>query len=104
MPSRVDGSGFGEGFGIVYVEAGARGLPVVAGNVGGAVDAVVDGETGLLVDPESPEEVANALSDLLLDRARAQRMGRAGWEHARSFSWGRTASEVEAVLDALTAA
>ena len=58
MPSRVEPGGAGGGFGIAYVEAGAHGLPVVAGNVGGALDAVVDGETGLLVDPENPEAVA----------------------------------------------
>ena len=53
MPSRLpaDGRG-GEGFGIVYLEAAARGVPVVAGAVGGALDAVADGATGLLVDPE----------------------------------------------------
>jgi phosphatidyl-myo-inositol dimannoside synthase len=103
MPSRLEASGAGEGFGIVYVEAGAQGLPVVAGNVGGALDAVADGETGLLVDPESPRAVADALIDLLADRERARRMGRAGWEHARARSWTRVAAEVEAVLDAVTA-
>ncbi len=51
MPARLppDGVG-GEGFGIVFLEAAAHGLPAVGGNVGGVVDAVVDGETGLLVD------------------------------------------------------
>jgi phosphatidylinositol alpha-1,6-mannosyltransferase len=63
MPSRlVDGAG--EGFGIAYVEAGAQGLPVVAGRVAGALDAVIDGETGLLVDPEDHVAVADALSSL----------------------------------------
>ncbi len=102
MPSRVEPGGAGEGFGISYVEAGAQGLPVVAGDVGGALDAVVDGETGLLVDPVSPEAVAGALVELLQDRERAKRMGRAGWEHARSLSWDQAASSVEAVLTALT--
>lgn len=99
MPSRIEGKGVGEGFGIAYVEAGAQGLPVVAGNAGGALDAVVDGETGLLVDPENPQAVADALSVLLEDRERARQMGRAGWEHARSLSWARTASEIEGLLD-----
>lgn len=104
MPSRVDGFASGEGFGIAYIEAGAHGLPVVGGNVGGASDAVIAGETGLLIDPESPEAVANALCELLLDPSRARAMGQAGWEHARLLSWNRTASEVEAVLDEVTAA
>lgn len=103
MPSRIDGRGAGEGFGIVYVEAGAHGLPVVAGNVGGALDAVIHGRTGLLVDPESPEAVAAALTTVLQDRDRARQMGRAGWVHARSLSWARTASEVERVLDEVCA-
>src|SRR5262249_49937080 len=101
MPSRVDRDGAGEGFGIVYAEAGARGLPVVAGNAGGAVDAVVDGETGLLVDAESPVAVARALTSILLDHAKATRMGRAGWERARTHSWARSAAELEDFIDEL---
>ncbi len=55
MPSRLPAGGFaGEGFGIAYLEAGAYGKPVVAGNVGGALDSVSDGESGLLVDPTDP--------------------------------------------------
>src|SRR5207249_10983994 len=48
----------GEGFGLVFIEAGAAGLPVVAGRAGGTTEAVVDGETGLLVDPEDPDDIA----------------------------------------------
>jgi phosphatidylinositol alpha-1,6-mannosyltransferase len=104
MPSRIERDGAGEGFGIVYVEAGAQGLPVVAGNVGGAADAVVAGETGLLVDPESSQAVADALVQLLLDRERALRMGRAGWTRARSLSWSHAAAQVEAVLSEVVGA
>ncbi len=104
MPSRLDDRGSGEGFGIVYVEAAAHGLPVVAGRVGGAVDAVVDGETGLLVDPEDDAAVADAIASLLLDRERALRIGNAGWRRARTLSWARTADDVERVLDEVTAA
>jgi phosphatidylinositol alpha-1,6-mannosyltransferase len=78
MPSRLDEHGGGEGFGIVYLEAGARGLPVVAGNVGGATDAVVHGETGLLIDPTDPDAVAGAIVALLTDKDRARSMGEAG--------------------------
>lgn len=99
MPSRLPaGKAAGEGFGIVYLEAGVHGLPVVAGNVGGAVDAVVDGETGLLVDPTSSVAVADALTELLLDRGRARRMGEAGKAWARRFDWAPIAARVEDVL------
>ena len=85
MPSRLPAGGFaGEGFGIVYLEAGAYGKPVVAGNVGGAVDAVLDGETGLLVDPTDALEVADAITRLLLDEQLATRLGGAGADRART--------------------
>jgi phosphatidyl-myo-inositol dimannoside synthase len=99
MPSRlpVRGQG-GEGFGIVYLEAGAHSLPVVAGNVAGALDAVVDGETGLLVDPTSPGAVSDAISGLLLDPERADTLGRAGAARAAEFAWPKIAARVENLL------
>jgi phosphatidylinositol alpha-1,6-mannosyltransferase len=101
MPSRLPGEGrAGEGFGIVYLEAGTYGKPVVAGNVAGAVDAVVDGETGLLVDPASPTEVAAAITRLLLEPQLARRMGAAGAAHASGFAWPLIAERVQRVLDA----
>jgi phosphatidyl-myo-inositol dimannoside synthase len=99
MPSRLPAGGFaGEGFGIVYLEAGAYGKPVVAGNVGGALDAVRDGETGLLVDPLDPLALAEALTTLLLDRELAGRLGAAGRVWAQEHSWPRVVARVEAVL------
>jgi phosphatidylinositol alpha-1,6-mannosyltransferase len=105
MPSRLPPSGTegGEGFGIVYLEAGLQALPVVAGAVGGALDAVVHEETGLLVDPTSSEELADALADLLLDADRAARLGHAGARWARSFSWERMNSGVHGILDRVLA-
>lgn len=67
-----------EGFGITYLEANAAGVPVVGGRSGGVVDAVVHGETGLLVPPEDPEAVAAALIGLLTDPAGRRRLGAAG--------------------------
>jgi phosphatidylinositol alpha-1,6-mannosyltransferase len=99
MPSRLpQGAGAGEGFGIVYLEAGAYGKPVVAGNVGGALDAVIDGETGLLVDPTDTHAVGAALTRLLLEKDLAARLGAAGAEHARRFAWPRIVERVRAVL------
>jgi phosphatidyl-myo-inositol dimannoside synthase len=99
MLSRLDAVGSGEGFGIVYVEAGRLGLPVVAGRVAGALDAVVDGETGILVDPEDHVQAADAIVSLLSDAELARRLGAAGLEHARAHSWRQAAAGVEEVLD-----
>ena len=67
-----------EGFGIVFLEAAAAGVPQVAGDSGGASEAVVDGQTGLVVaDPGDPGAVAEALRSLLADPGRRRRMGRA---------------------------
>ncbi|HXP71538.1 MAG TPA: glycosyltransferase family 4 protein [Candidatus Dormibacteraeota bacterium] len=71
----------GEGFGIVYLEAMARGKPVVGPRVGAPAEFIRDGEHGLLVDPASANELAGALIELLADPERARRMG----EAARQF-------------------
>jgi phosphatidylinositol alpha-1,6-mannosyltransferase len=99
MPSRVDEHGAGEGFGIAYIEAGAHGLPVVGGRVAGALDAVIDGETGVLVDPEDPAAVAEALTRLLREPGLARQMGLAGRRRALELSWPRAAAQVESVHD-----
>jgi phosphatidyl-myo-inositol dimannoside synthase len=105
MPSRVPESGIGgEGFGIAYVEAGAHGLPVVAGDRGGACDAVRDGETGLLVDAADPAAVARALISLLTDPDLALRLGAAGVARAEELAWPRVAGAVEGLLSELVAA
>lgn len=68
----------GEGFGLVFIEAAAAGLPVVAGKAAGAEEAVEDGKGGLLVEPDDPSEVAAAIVRLLSDRHLAQTMGERG--------------------------
>jgi phosphatidylinositol alpha-1,6-mannosyltransferase len=105
MPSRMPAGRYaGEGFGIVYLEANAHGCPVVAGGVGGAVDAVVDGKTGLLVDPEDHIAVGNALVELLRDPQRQREMGAAGARRAADFAWPRVASRVEALIASVVTA
>jgi len=99
MPSRLPPSGLGgEGFGIVYMEAAARGLPVVAGAVGGALDAVRDGETGLLVDPTSPAAVAVALARIINDRSLAEAMSVAARRHAATYAYPLIGQRVAAAL------
>jgi phosphatidylinositol alpha-1,6-mannosyltransferase len=72
-----------EGFGIVFLEAAACGVPQVAGRSGGSVDAVVDGETGfVLKDPRNPEELAERIDVLLSDEERRKKMGMAARKRA----------------------
>jgi phosphatidylinositol alpha-1,6-mannosyltransferase len=100
MLSRVSAlDGAGEGFGVAYVEAAAHGKPVVAGRAGGSVDAVLDGVTGLLPDPQSVPEVADALVTVLTDRELARRLGEAGRQRvATDLSWREIGRRVEVVL------
>jgi len=94
-----------EGFGIVYLEANAAGLPVVAGASGGAVDAVVDGRTGFLVDPVDPDAIAGAILRLLEDPELRRRLGSFGRERAtESFSWERMAGRLERLTGEVGAA
>jgi phosphatidylinositol alpha-1,6-mannosyltransferase len=102
MPSRLPLDGGGEGFGMVYLEAAVHGLPSVAGDVAGAVDAVVHGETGLLVDPTNHVAVADALTDLLASPETAERLGRAASKRARQFAWPTVSRRVEDVLLGVT--
>ena len=71
-----------EGFGIVFVEAAACGVPAVAGRSGGAHEAVVDAETGFVVDPHDVTEIRHALDRLLRDDALRARLGAAARERA----------------------
>lgn len=91
MPSRLEkenGKYSGEGFGIVYLEANACKKPVIAGGYGGSVEAVVDGETGILVDPDNIDEIANSIIKLLLDKKLAKEIGRKGRERMlKEFSY-----------------
>jgi glycosyltransferase involved in cell wall biosynthesis len=81
-----------EGFGLVYLEAAAHGLPVVAHAIGGVAEAVLDGTTGILVEPDRPAQLAAAFEKLIHDEALRARLGAAGRAWARRNSWEQSAS------------
>lgn len=96
MPSLTDSEKMlGEGFGIAYIEAAAFGRPAIAGRGGGATEAVLDGVTGLLVDPQSVEEIARAILTLLTHDDLRQRLGAQAQMRAhREFSFDRFRQQV----------
>lgn len=100
MPCRTRGGGLDvEGLGIVYLEASACGVPVVAGRSGGAPETVLDDQTGLVVDGTSETEIVDAVAGLLTDRPRASAMGVRGrnWVLDR-WRWEDLARGMEQVL------
>jgi phosphatidyl-myo-inositol dimannoside synthase len=101
MPSRVPARGAGEGFGIVFLEAGRWGVPSVTGNEGGAAEAVIDDVTGIHVDPRDHVAVADAISRLLEDDELRARYGAAARERAAQLSWAEMARAVEQVLESV---
>jgi phosphatidylinositol alpha-1,6-mannosyltransferase len=82
-----------EGFGIVYLEAGLAGKPVVAARVGGVADAVEDGVTGLLTDG-SPEALRRAVERLLAEPQLAAKLGEQGRRRVQAFSWQAQAAKI----------
>ena len=90
-----------EGFGLVLVEAEASGLPVVATAAAGTLDAVRHGETGILVERKNVDCLARALSGLLRDPALKSRMGKAGSEYARKYSWKRVSDAYAGLYESI---
>jgi len=83
-----------ESQGIVLLEAMAAGLPIVASNIDGFAGVVTHGVEGLLVRPEDPQALANALIEVLSDQERRQAMGSRGRERAQYYSWDRVSQQV----------
>ncbi|MGV9456509.1 glycosyltransferase family 4 protein [Streptomyces sp. NPDC003635] len=100
MPCRTRRRGLDvEGLGIVYLEASATGLPVVAGDSGGAPDAVLDGETGWVVRGGSPEQAADRITALLGDPELRRRMGERGREWVEEkWRWDLLAEKLKTLL------
>jgi phosphatidylinositol alpha-1,6-mannosyltransferase len=102
MPSREYSQVDAEGFGIVYLEAGACGKPAIGGRSGGTPDAILDGETGLLVGPGDREDIANAIIKILSDDNLARQLG----ENARrriseKFQWKFASRSLEGLIKEL---
>ncbi len=102
LPAIVDSKGDTEGLGVVLIEAMQSGLPVVASNVGGIPDVVIDGETGILVPEKDPESLAKAFQKLesdssfekLLVEGASKRIG-------ECFDWKKIAERQIAVYRSL---
>ncbi|RMG68364.1 MAG: glycosyltransferase family 1 protein [Calditrichaeota bacterium] len=100
--SRQEGDLNVEGFGLVLLEAGACGVPVVAGRSGGIPDAVADGESGFLVDPLNVNEICRRLQGLLADPQLRRRMGEKGRTLAVSrFNWANICAAMGEQLEKL---
>ena len=100
MPCRTRGAGLDvEGLGIVFLEASATGVPVVAGRSGGAPETVQDGVTGRVVDGLNVDEIATAISEILADPERAAEMGAAGrrWI-VDNWQWRSQAARLDGLL------
>ena len=92
-----------EGFGIVFLEAAAAGVPQVAGRSGGAHEAVSDGETGIVLDPATPHAAAEAIGTLLDDRVLRARMGAAAQHRAvTTFSYDLLADQLREAIEKMS--
>ena len=99
LPTREE-PGDIEGFGLVFLEAGACEKPVIGARAGGVVDAISDGVTGLLVPPDDPSRLAEAMLELLSNRARAEAMGHAARERVlREGTWDHTAAKIADAIE-----
>ena len=99
MPSKTVGVDY-ESFGIVYAEANACGKPVIGGKSGGVKDAVIDGLTGLLVDPANIDEIASIIIRLLTDDEYAQKLGVNGRKRVeQELNWNVVGEKVERILN-----
>jgi phosphatidylinositol alpha-1,6-mannosyltransferase len=101
MPSREEPQHTSiEGFGIVFLEASASGLPIVAGKSGGTADAVRDGETGFLIPPDDRQTLLNTLQRLLKEPDLRRKMGLAGRRFVEEeMNWDRAAEQMRKCIE-----
>ncbi|MDD5341180.1 MAG: glycosyltransferase family 4 protein [Patescibacteria group bacterium] len=99
MPSRIVNKTDVEGFGIVYLEANLLGKPVIAGKSGGVEDAVIDNQTGILVNPEDANAIAIAIIKLFSDENLANTLGVQGKARVlNEFCWSKQIAKIENIL------
>ncbi|MAF13284.1 MAG: hypothetical protein CMI53_00115 [Parcubacteria group bacterium] len=99
MPSRQLANGDVEGFGIAYLEANLFGKPVIGGKSGGVPEAVIDRQTGFLVNPTDVEEIAKVSVKLLTDDALAAKLGTQGLERVTNeFEWDNQTEKIKDIL------
>lgn len=104
LPAVQDRKGDVEGLGVVLIEAGAYGLPLVASRAGGIVDVVREGETGLLVPAGDEQALERALERLIVDPALARRLGDGARAHVeKEFSWPAITQRLLALYRRVTA-
>jgi phosphatidylinositol alpha-1,6-mannosyltransferase len=103
MPNRTLQNGEKEGFGIVFLEAGQQGKPSIAGRSGGAIDAVLDGETGIVVAPDNPDETAEAILKLSMEPEYRKRLGQGAKCFAKTFTPARQVDSYEKIIESLLA-
>lgn len=97
LPGRMD---LIEGFGIAYLEANACGKPVIGGKSGGVSDAVEDGVSGLLVNPESQDEITEAVLRLIQQKDVAEKLGENGRQRVeREFTWESAAKKIRKLME-----
>ncbi len=101
MPNRTTPNGDTEGFGLVFLEAGACAKPVIGGVAGGVPDAVIHGKTGFLVDGTSPEAIADSCIRLLQDAELRHEFGANGLANARNNQWHMKTQQFLALCDTL---
>ncbi|MEW5801274.1 MAG: glycosyltransferase family 4 protein [bacterium] len=102
LPNMILTDGDAEGFGMVFLEASACGLPVIGGRSGGATDAIADGKSGYLVDPDDRSDLLTHLCKILKDRDLAEKLGQCGRQRClQDFQWAKSARLLHSVFTTL---
>jgi phosphatidyl-myo-inositol dimannoside synthase len=95
LPAITDHKGDTEGLGVVMIEALSYHTPVVASDVGGISDVIINGQTGILVPEKNPDKLAHAIVEILRHPEKARRLAQNGYQHVHTyFDWDRIVNEL----------